>query len=98
MQEIPAIRHTVLLYVTEVLQGRKVAAKRPARVGGGRRGKRKRRQVEEEEEEEREENASMMMEESVVGEGGEEVKKLLRQLMKVSKCVYMYHRSGNFRR
>ena len=95
MQEIPAIRHTVLLYVTEVLQGRKVAAKRPARVGGGRRGKRKRRQVEEEEE--REEDASMMMEESVVGEGGEEVKKLLRQLIKVSKCVYMYHRLGNFR-
>ena len=96
LQKIPAIRHTVLLYVTEVLQGRKVAAKRPARVGGGRRGKRKRRQVEEEEEEEREENASMMMEESVVGEGGEEVKKLLRQLIKVSKCVYMYHRLGNF--
>ena len=44
----------------------------------------------EEEEEEREEDESMMMEESVVGEGGEEVKKLLRQLMKVSKCVYMY--------
>ena len=39
----------------------------------------------EEEEEEREEDESMMMEESVVGEGGEEVKKLLRQLIKVSK-------------
>ena len=89
MQKIPAIRHTVLLYVTEVLQGRKAATKRPARVGRGRRGKRKRRQVEEEEEE-REEDESMMMEESVVGEGGEKVKKLLRQLMKVSKCVYMY--------
>ena len=67
-----------------MLQGRKVATKRAARVGGGRRGKRKRRQVEEEEEE-REEDESMMMEESVVGEGGEEVKKLLRQLIKVSK-------------
>ena len=86
MQKIPVIRHTVLLYVTEVLQGRKVATKRPARVGRGRRGKRKRRQVEEEDEE-REEDESMMMEESVVGEGGEEVKKLLRQLMKVSKCT-----------
>ena len=61
-----------------------MATKRAARVGGGRRGKRKRRQVEEEEEE-REEDESMMMEESVVGEGGEEVKKLLRQLIKVSK-------------
>ena len=67
-----------------MLQGRKAATKRAARVGGGRRGKRKRRQVEEEEEE-REEDESMMMEESVVGEGGEEVKKLLRQLIKVSK-------------
>ena len=63
-----------------------MATKRPARVGRGRRGKRKRRQVEEEEEE-REEDESMMIEESVVGEGGEEVKKLLRQLMKVSKCT-----------
>jgi len=69
------------LYTAEVLQGRKAATKRTTRVGRGRRGKRKRQQVEEEDEEVEEE--SMMMEESVGDEGGEEVKKLLRRLIKV---------------
>lgn len=74
------------LYTAEVLQGRKAATKRTTRVGRGRRGKRKRQQVEEEDEEEEEE--SMMMEESVGDEGGEEVKKLLRQLIKVRVTIH----------
>lgn len=69
-----------------MLQGRKAATKRTTRVGRGRRGKRKRQQVEEEDEEVEEE--SMMVEESVGDEGGEEVKKLLRQLIKVRITVH----------
>ena len=69
-----------------MLQGRKAATKRTTRVGRGRRGKRKRQQVEEEDEEMEEE--SMMMEESVGDEGGEEVKKLLRRLIKVRITIH----------